>query len=248
MRATDGTKSVSLIDDTMYGIVARALAIATCVVFAMATFLMARRVTGAFSSPLSLLPLTATATVVVLWTLVVRELSARKPAFEAASIVTLFTIALACSYPGTRPVDWLIWPAAMLAVVFCPSLAWKREQQRKRLRVSHPATETVGPTESDCETILQQFTRVRSAEGIESIHGIFMAEFAAGERQTLTHIAFCPPFERLPQVEANVADDSDAEVKLIQVLHNGSQFEVRLPQPADTPTNVAVEFFAAGAI
>ena len=46
------------------------------------------------------------------------------------------------------------------------------------------------------------------------------------------YVAFCPPFERLPQVEVEVADDSDANVKFAQVLHNGAQLEVRLAQPA----------------
>ena len=48
--------------------------------------------------------------------------------------------------------------------------------------------------------------------------------------------AFCPPFELLPQVEANIADDFDATVKVAQVLHNGAQLEVRLSEPAEEAT------------
>jgi hypothetical protein len=58
-------------------------------------------------------------------------------------------------------------------------------------------------------------------------------------------VAFCPPFEFLPEVEAEIADDSPADVKLTQVLHNGAQLEVRLPHPAPVATSVTVELFAA---
>jgi hypothetical protein len=60
-------------------------------------------------------------------------------------------------------------------------------------------------------------------------------------------VAFCPPFETLPHIEAEVADDSAAEVHLEQVLHNGAQFEVRLAKSAASATSVAVDFFASQA-
>jgi hypothetical protein len=76
---------------------------------------------------------------------------------------------------------------------------------------------------------------------------MLVGEFAPGERQATLYIAFCPPFERRPQVEVNVADDSDATVKLTQVLHNGAQLEVRLPHPTEEPTKVTIELFVTDA-
>ena len=58
------------------------------------------------------------------------------------------------------------------------------------------------------------------------------------------YAGFCPPFELLPQIEVNVADDSEADVKLAQVLHNGAQFDVRLGEPAEGAITVTIEFFA----
>jgi hypothetical protein len=102
-------------------------------------------------------------------------------------------------------------------------------------------------TDGDSEKVLQNLTRVRTAEGHEAIRGTLLAEFQPGERQTTLHIAFCPPFERLPEVEANVADDSDADVKLTQVFHHGAQFELRLPEPVSEYANVEIELFAIDA-
>src|SRR4029079_15317041 len=95
------------------------------------------------------------------------------------------------------------------------------------------------------ERVLQQLTRFRTAEGKDTIRGTVVAEFAVGERQTTVYIGFCPPFERLPQVEANIIDDFDAEVKLAQVLHNGAQLDVRLSEPAEDALTVSIEFFAS---
>ena len=58
-------------------------------------------------------------------------------------------------------------------------------------------------------------------------------------------MAFCPPFELLPHIDVNIADDSDATVKVSQFLHNGTQLEVRLPEPAEEPLRVTVELYAA---
>ena len=59
-------------------------------------------------------------------------------------------------------------------------------------------------------------------------HGTVVAEFAPGERTTIVHVAFCPPFELLPQVEAEIADGPDASVQVTQVLHHGARLDVRL--------------------
>ena len=95
------------------------------------------------------------------------------------------------------------------------------------------------------EQVLQQLARIRTAEGNEAVRGTLVAEFAAGQREATLYVAFCPPFERLPDVDAHVADDSTATVRVVQRLHNGAQLDVRLPAPADNSLTVTVEFFAA---
>ena len=73
--------------------------------------------------------------------------------------------------------------------------------------------------------------------------GTLLAEFAPGERTTTLYVAFCPPFERLPRVEV----ESSADVKTVQVLHQGAQFEIRRSGPANSPASASIEFFATDA-
>jgi hypothetical protein len=94
---------------------------------------------------------------------------------------------------------------------------------------------------------IQQLTRYRATDGTQSIHGTLLAEFEPGDRTATLHVAFCPPFERLPTVEFEAIDDSDVTVKILQLLHNGVQFEVRLPQPPDEKHALAIEMVAMDA-
>lgn len=100
---------------------------------------------------------------------------------------------------------------------------------------------------ADTGTRLQQLTRFRAPNGSHSIHATLLAEFEPGERCTTLHAAFCPPFERLPTVDAEPVDDSDATVNVSQLLHNGIQLEVRLPQPADEKQSVTIALVASDA-
>lgn len=122
--------------------------------------------------------------------------------------------------------------AAVVARRVLASIAPRQEPSPSR---SEPA-----PT----ETILQQFTRTRAADGTQSVHATLLAEFAAGDRITSLHVAFCPPFDRLPDVETETIDDSGATAKLTQLLHNGAQIEVRLPTAVPAARFATVEFFA----
>jgi hypothetical protein len=261
MRATDGTMRIALFDGEHRRFVARIAAVSTCVALTIAGFLLTRRVAGAFSTPLPISRLLATAVLVVTWAVVVRELSSRSSLYITLAVIVLLVFALACSYPGTRVIDWLVWPAAMFAAVWSPPqlkspfrilpLQLKEgrgEGESPGIKVSLPCPLPEGlGVETSGEQLLQQLTRIRAEDGHEAIRGVLVGEFARGERQATLYTAFCPPFERLPRVDVNVADDSDATVKLAQVLHNGAQLDVRLPHPADKTTSIAIEFFAADA-
>ncbi len=235
MRATDGTMRIVLLRSDRQ-LVSRVVATSIFVALAIGAFLLARRAAGAFSAPLPVPQLLATAVVAAAWAIVVRELSARRPLPIALALIVLLMLAVASSYPGARIIDWLAWPTAMFAVVLCPP----------RLGNVLPLPEREGH-EADAEQVLQQLTRIRTEGGHEAIRGLLVGEFAPGERQLTLYTAFCPPFERLPQVEVNVADDSDATVKLTQVLHNGAQLELRLPHPTEERTNVTIELFVTDA-
>src|SRR5262249_3962618 len=97
---------------------------------------------------------------------------------------------------------------------------------------------------SSTGTVLQQLKRVRLPNGIEEIKGSILAEFQAGQRQTVLYVGFCPPFELLPRVDARAAEDLEAVVKLEQVLHTGTKLEIRLSEPAEVPIAVSIQFTA----
>ena len=243
MRATDGTVRFALLDSDERRQLAARIAVATvCVALAIALFLLTRRATGALSATLPVAQLVATAIIVTGWAVCVRELTSNRRSVLTLTIAAVALFAVACSYPGTRAVDWLAWGGALAAVAWLPS---KRPGEAKSpLPQVSRATNREVDLESDSELVLQQLTRIRTDEGQDAIRGTLLGEFAAGERQITLHTSFCPPFEQLPEVEVNIADDSDATVKLSQVLHNGVQLEVKLASPAAEATTVAIEFFA----
>ena len=113
------------------------------------------------------------------------------------------------------------------------------------LRPARRSSPAAPPAALTTDQVLQQLARIRTVAGNEAVRGTLVAEFAAGQREAMLYVAFCPPFERLPDVDAHVADDSTATVRVAQRLHNGAQLDVRLPAPADNSLTVTVEFFAA---
>jgi hypothetical protein len=252
MPATDGTWRVLEVHDAAgrraiaYGIIA-----STVLLLALGMFLLIRRASGAFTSPLPPLLLLTTALVLlacvwgvrVCWLRFFDPESILSPKLDRwlflwlpSAVIVLF--AVACSYPGNRIVDWLVWAPAIAAA----SAPWKVRSQARSGSTATSATQRELVTGKQ----LQQLTRTRTIDGREMIEGSLLAEFAPGERSVDLFVGFCPPFERLPDVEAeSAADTTDASVKLVQVLHNGAQLEVRLVQPAVAPTAVSIQFFAA---
>jgi len=210
----------------------------------LAAFLLVRRATGALTAPLppAILLLTAASMLAWAWCVGIAgtrcvdcEIVFSRPIDRFMAVwlapVTLLMVAVACSYPGGRAVDWIVWLPVVLAAAAGPKLAerWRRAQNERVIpaRRSSPAivrAEVNQPIE-ESGTLLQQLTRSRSLDGSETISGTVVAEFAQGERTTTLHIAFCPPFEVLPRVEAEIADGPDASVQVTQVLHHGARLE-----------------------
>jgi hypothetical protein len=238
MRAKAGTFRHSLFDPRS-SFLARAVTASLAVALSIAAFLLTRRLAGAFTASLPTPQLLFTASLLVAWAIAVRELSSRNIIYTSLCLAVLLLTAVACSYPGTRVIDWLVWPSAMFIVAWIPT-ATRHSNEPVVLRIDSEHTNDNEPREH----ILQQLTRFRTEEGHDALRGTLTAEFPVGERQLTLHVAFCPPFERLPEVEADIADDSDASVKLTQILHNGAQLEVRFPEPVDEPISIALELFA----
>lgn len=237
---------------------ATAWSASSLLVLAIAVFLAARRAMGAMSEPLAPLPLLATALVMLAWMLVVRA-AWRGPTSGPANVgdstvsrvlpylpwVSLLLVAYACSYPGGRVVDWLVWAPTMAAAWFGPRAIVQLRRITAAPTVAGKLRRTTSRLASLDEQLLQQLTRCRTADGRDVIRGTLVAEFAPGQRSATLYVAFCPPFERLPQVAASAETDGPAaSVKLTQMVHNGAQLDVRLPRATDRSQTVAVELVA----
>jgi hypothetical protein len=141
---------------------------------------------------------------------------------------------------ANRLIRRLAWAAAGAAVALTPRLLQlARSKPARRSRAISVAT-----TAEAADRPIQQLTRYRDAAGNHTIHGTLLAEFQPGERTASLMIAFCPPFEQLPTIEAEAIDDAGASVKVTQLLHNGAQFEIRLSQPSDEHHQVTIEILA----
>jgi hypothetical protein len=209
------------------------------IALALAGFLFVRRVSDAITSPLPPTALVATATVVAAWALCVRYARRQpKTALIWLPALAIALFAVACSYPGSRVIDWLAWGLAAIVFSTGPQL-FDAVHRFLPLRARQKRT---APADTDQQ--LQQLARYRHADGSESIHAKLLAEFAPGDRTATLYVAFCPPFERLPEVEIEIADDSFAEAKLAQVLHNGAQIDVRLSRAPVAKQCVTVEIVA----
>ena len=216
----------------------------------LGAFLLARRIAGDASTPLSAVLLLPTATFLVVWAWLVRLASQENIGADRvgllsefkthdailwlwlpASVVVSFAVAL--SFPGARIIDWLVWLVALAAIALGPSPLLRaphstRFRQRKE---SHDIT-------------VQNLQRYRSEDGRESVRGTLATEFVPDQRTAMLYAAFCPPFENLPQVKAH-AQSRAASVKVAQILHNGVQFEVRLARETQRHQLIRVEFFAS---
>jgi hypothetical protein len=250
MPATDGIpQATSPLALKLPPVVGQILFASTIPALALGFFILMRRASGALTSSLPPTDLIATATILGIWAAAVRLFAtphSNRLSTLCLPLGIILLFAIACSYPGDRIVDWLTWSVAVAPILFIHLRVSTGTPPRGPL--SHAQSLPVAPTpdiESESQQILQQLTRLRDADGRESIHGTLIAEFAPGERKTTLFVAFCPPFEYLPEVEVEITDDSSTDVKLVQVLHNGVELEVRLPQPASSPTSITVELFAA---
>ncbi len=236
----DGTTRIELLRiGRLRGPISAIVVASIIFVFAIGVLLIVRRWSGALTAPLPVPQLVVTAAGLCVWATIVRELTVRRRPFVWLSLSAFLLFAVGCSYPGNRLVDWLVWLAA-IATVVSPRMHWRPKSKflLQRLRPQQDG----GPA---VERVLQQLWRTRTADGKDLLRGTLLAEFTPGERQVTLYVGFCPPFEMLPIVEAEVADGFEAELKLAPVLHNGAQIEVRLSEAADEPIGVTIDFLAA---
>jgi acid phosphatase family membrane protein YuiD len=128
-----------------------------------------------------------------------------------------------------------------LVIVSEEALGWRR-QFRSSWRASTGGGLAEGQTTTN--RVVQEFTRLVTAEGEDIIRGSVAVQVVSGCRMAAGHVAFCPPFAERPRFEIRPHAQQDAALKVSQLYPHGARVEVKLPQPAKTDTTVAVHFVA----
>jgi hypothetical protein len=93
------------------------------------------------------------------------------------------------------------------------------------------------------EGVTQQLIRAEHG-GIESLSGLLRVDFPAGDRTQVVHLAFCPPFHAVPEVNVASISGPPATVKVSQVESFGMRVDVRRNPSANEPDSIVLEIEA----
>ncbi len=105
-----------------------------------------------------------------------------------------------------------------------------------------PPVPSSGQPQSD---VLQQLTLSRSAAGGQSLAGWLRMPVAAGQRTGNLHVAFCPPFTRVPELAFQQVSGPACRVKAAQLLPYGVRLELKLGASAAQADSVLLRFSAS---
>ena len=77
--------------------------------------------------------------------------------------------------------------------------------------------------------------------------GSLTARIVPGQVTAHVHVAFCPPFANVPQLDFRQVSGPTARIKVGQVLPHGVRFDVKLEQPATDSASLCLEMRASHA-
>ena len=79
----------------------------------------------------------------------------------------------------------------------------------------------------DGPPVVQWMSRRQETAGVETVEGSMQVAFAAGERQQVLHLSFCPPLPGVPTVECEVLDEAPVDVRVGAAHPYGARIEAR---------------------
>lgn len=94
----------------------------------------------------------------------------------------------------------------------------------------------------------QRIERVQSVDGTDLLSGTLTARLAPGQITAHVHVAFCPPFSRVPRLDFRQMAGPAARIKVGQVLPHGVRFDLKLNTPAAEPVTLSLEVRALHAV
>lgn len=197
---------------------------------ALAAFLIERRWSGNVVAPLPPPQLVVAAVVLTLWAFTIRVLLPLAWTISLTAVV-LWAFAAAFSFPAERAVDWIVWLTAFGVLIAGHQLA--------------PPFSTPGPRpiprrkneRPQASRLRQQISRFRTTDGHDEIVGMLVAEFAPGQRFATLHVSFCPPLERLPQIEVNPTRMSRSSKRCTKGPNSKSACPRSRPRPHPLPSS-----------
>lgn len=84
----------------------------------------------------------------------------------------------------------------------------------------------------------------RQTGDVEQIEGWVRVHFAAGQRETVIHVAFCPPMSACPEIETEELDGADLEIRVAAVFPFGVRLSVRRSGVLDERNTDRIGFIA----
>lgn len=84
----------------------------------------------------------------------------------------------------------------------------------------------------------------RITELIEQVEGWVRVDFAPGLRETVVHVAFCPPLSGIPQIETEDLEGSGVEIRVAAAFAFGARLSVRRSGDLSEAATVRVGFIA----
>lgn len=172
----------------------------------------------------------------------------------ALSILPPFALGLALAPPGATGTQMSIATLAVVstaAILLLPEqwrvASGKRRVQDEELSSLNPQLSTLdSPQLSTLDSPHCWMTRRLSDDGSrEILEGSAVAEFAAGQKLAVVHVAFCPPTFALPEVECEPVGEADVRWKLNVVQPFGLRIDVTRRSNFEEAETVPIGYFAS---
>ena len=98
------------------------------------------------------------------------------------------------------------------------------------------------PARSAADHVVQHFERTERGDGAEGISGWLRIPVAAGQRTVSAHVAFCPPFGRIPTWNPRQVEGPNARLRTTQLMAYGARIELKLDASPVEPVEILVHF------
>lgn len=104
--------------------------------------------------------------------------------------------------------------------------------------------EPASPAENSAK-ISQWMSRTLADDGAgETIEGVVMAEFAAGQKTAVVHLSFVPPLAAIPEIECEPPAAADVRLRTASVQTYGARIEARRGESIESEARIEIAYAA----